>query len=265
MAVDYPGAIDMLLPTYYSFDSVNPVAIVQHSTGGDLTLDAVHNTFLQTKRSTHFAVDRDGNVAQFVPLSRGAGGNCCPDGSHDVFWNQYIPQYPNLNLCTLSIEHCNDGSQSLVMTPAQMDASNRLTLWLCQKFGIPSSHIKGHDSIDATNCPGVAFYNTYWQSMINYVNSGGGNVHMQQQFNDVWYSNGVVPPGYQSGIYKSVLAGFIAQKYSACCPLEKELATVDWGGNQIQWQPLSNGLHAEYGADGVTRVYDCFNNLVWSK
>ncbi len=162
--VDYPEAIDMLLPTSYSFDSCAPLSIVIHETGGDMTLDAVHNTFLATERSTHFAIDQSGNVAQFVPLSRGAGGNCCADKDAsgqllcDPYWYGYLQQYGNLNLCTISIEHCNNSTNSLPMTQAQTDASNKLILWLCQKFNLNINHIKGHNSINPKSkpdCPGT--------------------------------------------------------------------------------------------------------------
>ncbi len=162
--VDYPEAADMLLPTNYSFDSCAPLSIVIHETGGDMTLEAVHSTFLATERSTHFAIDQSGNVAQFVPLSRGAGGNCCSDKDAsgnllcDAYWFGYIQQYGNLNLCTISIEHCNNSSNSLPMSQAQTDASNKLILWLCQKFNLNINHIKGHNSINPKSkpdCPGT--------------------------------------------------------------------------------------------------------------
>src|SRR5260370_5418664 len=162
--IDYPGAVDMLLPTNYSFDSCAPLSIVIHETGGDMTLESVHSTFLATMRSTTFAVDLDGRVAQFVPLVRGAGGNCCADKDAsgnllcDPYWYGYIQQYGNLNLCTISIEHCNNSTNSLPMTQAQIDASNKLILWLCQKFNLNINHIKGHNSINPKSkpdCPGT--------------------------------------------------------------------------------------------------------------
>lgn len=265
MSVDYPSAIDYMLPLSYSFNSVNPLAIVQHSTGGDLTIEDVHNTFLATMRSTHFAIGRDGRVAQFVPLNRGAGGNCCADNTHDSFWDSMINTYGNLNMCTISIEHCNDGSQSLTMTPEQMDASNKLTLWLCQKFNIPSSHIKGHDSINATNCPGSVFYNTYWQQMLDYVKNGGSQVTsaaLAQQFEDVWFSGGSYCG--ETGIKAIVKEACLAGKLPAVFPLQHtgpnanshgELKTVTlWTTAPVLKQCLSNGDYVEYTAQ-ETRIY----------
>ncbi len=66
---DYPNALDMSLLTNYSFDSCAPLSIVIHETGGDMTLDAVHSTFLATERSTHFAIDQSGNVASCAKLN----------------------------------------------------------------------------------------------------------------------------------------------------------------------------------------------------
>src|SRR5258707_4015273 len=161
---DYPNALDMSLPTNYSFDSCAPLSIVIHETGGDMTLDAVYSTFLATMRSTTFAVDLDGRVAQYVPLVRGAGGNCCPDRDAsgnllcDAYWYAYIQQYNNLNLCTISIEHCNNSTNSLPMSQAQTDASNKLILWLCQRYNLNINHIKGHNSINPKSkpdCPGT--------------------------------------------------------------------------------------------------------------
>src|SRR5260370_4713780 len=162
--IDYPKVVDMSLPTKYSFDSCAPLSIVIQETGGDMTLDAVYSTFLATMRSTPFAVDLDGRVAQYVPLVRGAGGNCCPDRDAsgnllcDPYWYAYIQQYGNLNLCTISIEHCNNSTNSLPMTQAQTDASNKLILWLCQRYKLNINHIKGHNSINPRSkpdCPGT--------------------------------------------------------------------------------------------------------------
>jgi len=174
MAVDYPDAIDMMLPLSYSFSSVAPLSIVCHKTGGDAHLENVQSTFLATMRSTHFAVDTDGRVAQFVPLERGAGGNCCADATHDGYWDPYIQQYSNLNFCTISIEHCDPtGNNSNPMPQAQIDASNKLIAWLCKTYQIDTNHIKGHSSINPIqkpDCPGSTFD---FQQLFTYINQGG--------------------------------------------------------------------------------------------
>lgn len=234
MSVDYPGAIDMLLPMNFSFDTITPLAIVQHSTGGDMTLDEVHNTFLQSMRSTHFAIDRSGAIAQFVPLNRGAGGNCCADASHASYWDDKIAQFGNmpgkLNRCTISIEHCNDSFQALEMTQPQKDASNKLTLWLCQKFNIPVTSIKGHDSIDATNCPGKVFYATYWQSMIDYVSKGLAGADKLTAFNQEWSTGGLYDP--TTGIAKLAYADYGTDNFHGC-PVSAEYQMGDFSVQRV--------------------------------
>jgi hypothetical protein len=69
----------------------------------------------------------------------------------------------------------------------------------------------------------------------------------QKQFDAVWYNpKGGVPAGYQSGIYKAVLAEFMNNSLAACYPTSDEIATVDWNDNPILFQTLSNGYHAEF-------------------
>lgn len=88
---------------------------------------------------------------------------------------------------------------------------------------------------------------------------------LEKQFDDVWYSKaGLVPAGYQSGIYQGVKRGFFELKYSACFPTSEEIATVDWNGNALLYQTLSNGYHAEYTSTGTTNVYAPTDSLAWS-
>lgn len=88
---------------------------------------------------------------------------------------------------------------------------------------------------------------------------------LEKQFDDVWYCKaGLVPAGYQSGIYQGVKHGFFELKYSACFPTSEEINTVDWNGKPLLYQALSNGYHAEYTQDGTTNVYAPTDSLVWS-
>lgn len=258
----YPNAQLMLVPDANTFTSNAALAIVQHSTGGDMTLQMVYDTFIATKRSTHFAVDLQGNVAQYVPLTRGAGGNCCPEPSYSgydaSFWNPIADNYPNLNMATISIEHCNNGSQSLTMTPQQMDASNKLTLWCCQQAGLTSDKIKGHDSINAVNCPGSVFYNTYWQQMVDYVNKGlqpmVTNPNIAAQFAAKWQAGGGV---VGTGIYTKLLNWWQStdpNKLRLDYPSGGEGDAVDYNGNPIKVQCV-NGYDVEWN-NGTLGVYD---------
>ncbi len=173
MAVDFPDALDHFLPESYSFTTNAAAAIVIHKTGGDGTLDAVYNTFFQSQRSTHYAIGLDGTIWQFVPEARGAGGNCCVQAGYDTFWDPYLSQYQNLNLCTLSVEHCDPTSDnSNPMPQAQVDTSYKLVQYWCQKYHIALDHIKSHasiDPIDRARCPGPTYD---FQALFSFLQSG---------------------------------------------------------------------------------------------
>lgn len=93
-----------------------------------------------------------------------------------------------------------------------------------------------------------------------YLGMERSNKHMEQQFNQVW---GYTPGAYLSGIGKIVRAGFLAKCYSACFTTTSEISTVDWSGNPILFQGLSNGCHVEY-AEGKGTVYDYLNRPLYS-
>lgn len=155
------------------FNSNAHAAIVIHKTGGDATLEHVYNTFMASGKSVHYAVGTDGSIWQFVPETLGAGGNCCTEAGYDPFWTPYVNAYGNLNLCTLSIEHCDAAlDNSTPVTPAQKEASFKLVAYLAKKYSIPASHIKTHASIDPQSrarCPG----NYPFQELLQYVEQGG--------------------------------------------------------------------------------------------
>src|SRR5258707_15704034 len=75
---DYPNAIDMSLPTNFSFDSCTPLSIVIHETGGEMSLDAVQKTFLGAEKSNPLSIDQKGGRAEFLTLLWGGGGECYP-------------------------------------------------------------------------------------------------------------------------------------------------------------------------------------------
>jgi N-acetyl-anhydromuramyl-L-alanine amidase AmpD len=224
MGVDYPGAVDMMLdPNHFGFSSNANLKIVDHCTGGDMDLTALHNNFLNSGKSAHFGIDRNGVVAQFISIYRGAGGNCCPNYDSagnmvcSAFWVPLIQKYGNLNLCTLSIEHCNDVSNSLPLTPPQQDASNKLNLWLCKKFNLTPADIHSHASIDPltrARCPGPGFN---FQQLFAYIN---------KELN--------VPDTSEQSIQEHFLSEFVEQnKYRAA-------------DNQIPLPPLFTGIYGVY-------------------
>jgi N-acetylmuramoyl-L-alanine amidase len=157
-------------------------AIVIHKTGGDPTPERVLQTFLASahdpvpanrNRSVHYAVGQDGRIFQFVPEQLGAGGNGGVEPGFDRFWEPFLHTFGNLNLCTLSVEHCDprkdNGSD---LTPEQKAASFKLIAHLAQKFSIPLTNIKTHASIDPINrarCPG----NYPLDELLQFLQSGG--------------------------------------------------------------------------------------------
>ena len=242
--------------------SGDQLSIVIHKTGGTPSLSSLAS-FFQTDTNganTHFGIDLDGSVGQFVLLKDGAAGNCCLEAGHDAYWDSFQAKYGNLNLCTISIEHIDPTLGNSTTPPqAQINASFALVKWLVERFGIPQGHIKTHASLDPkdrANCPG----NYPMDKLLAFLASQEVNPHMEQQFNDVWLSKAYA---YKSGIYQAVLTAFRARKVCACYPLGPELKTVDWSGNSIQFQALSNGLHAEWRNDtGACAIYDAQNRQV---
>lgn len=176
MSADYPLAQEHFVPRNFMFNSNACKVLVIHKTAGDATPQAVYNTFLASGnpgRSVHYAVGQDGTIWQYVPESLGAGGNCCVESGYDPFWGPYVNQYGNLNLCTISVEHCDPSTDNgTPLTPAQKEVSFQLVAYLAKKYNISASHIKTHASIDPQSrarCPG----NYPMDELIQYVEQGG--------------------------------------------------------------------------------------------
>lgn len=82
--------------------------------------------------------------------------------------------------------------------------------------------------------------------------------HMDTQFDQVWKSNtlGIGSTGIYDGTKKVFNEGHI----SACFPTSPEIHTVDWRGNAILFQTLSNGCHVEWYPDTASyRLFDSRN------
>lgn len=154
------------------FNSNSHVAIVIHKTGGDATPADVYRTFINSGnpgKSSHYVIGQDGSIWQFVPEALGAGANGVTDGTTEPFWHPYMTEYSNLNMCTISIEHCDPSARNdTPLTGAQKQASFALVAHLCQKYGIAADHIKGHNTICATDCPG----NYPMGELIAYIQGG---------------------------------------------------------------------------------------------
>lgn len=184
MSADYPQAEEHFVPRNFMFDTNGHKAIVIHKTAGDATPAAVYSTFINSGnpgKSVHYAIGQDGSIWQFVPEALGAGGNGVTDGTMQPFWQPYVQQYGNLNRCTISIEHCDPSPRNdTPLTPAQKQASFALVAHLCQKYGIAADHIKPHNSIVATACPG-----TYPMSeLVAFISQGGSTVGIPPGWSD---------------------------------------------------------------------------------
>src|SRR5258708_6430426 len=178
---EYPSAQDMFVDEQRTFiDALaglpgDQLTIVVHKTGGTPSLQSLANYFQNdsSRASTHFGIDLDGTIGQFVLLKDGAGGNCCVETGYDQYWTPFVNQYGNLNRCTISLEHIDPTQDNSTPVPdAQRQASFRLIAWLCQKFNISANHIKTHASIDPINrarCPG----NYPMPDLIAYIKNGG--------------------------------------------------------------------------------------------
>lgn len=153
----------MFVPSQKIFIGAHPgmqePSIVIHKTAGFSTIEQLGSFFgslTETDASTHYGVGLDGRVAQFVHESDGAGGNCCLEAGHDLYWDSY--GQINLNRVTFSIEHIDPTTNnSTTPTQAQLDASFALVLYLCKKYNIPGTRIKPHSSLDPISrarCPG---------------------------------------------------------------------------------------------------------------
>ncbi len=179
MSAEYPGASWVPIPGFGfptgTHGQNKPRFIIVHATaGGDGTAMGQVNFFRnQSDHGVHFAIGRDGQVVQMVALADAAYGNCCIDeAKHDAFWDVVLREVNNLNLRTISIEHCKRSTDnSDTLTPAQQEASFKLIAWLCERLKIPArpadvnGGITGHYSLNGINrahCPGPYPWAQLW-------------------------------------------------------------------------------------------------------
>jgi N-acetylmuramoyl-L-alanine amidase len=114
----------------------NPKVIVEHFTGTS-SAQGAFNLFAPDVPDTelhelpgicsHFVVDRDGTIDQFVPL-----GIMC---RHTV----------GLNYTAIGVENAGFTDRQVLSNPAQMRASLALTRWLRCRFGISLKNVIGHN------------------------------------------------------------------------------------------------------------------------
>jgi N-acetyl-anhydromuramyl-L-alanine amidase AmpD len=250
--IDPPSSIvnkHMWVPQQNVFSGAQPgSALVIHKTGGgDGTAEGTASYFQTgTDKSAHFVVGQNGTVVQCVHLVDGAGANCCADDSHNAWWNPLIAKYTNLNLCTISIEHCDQStSNSTPLTSAQKASSFKLIKWLVDQYGFDiHNEIRPHNSIDATICPG----NFPWNEMISYLQGAtpvptnpGADPAFQQSY---WNSNNIfigAVPDITTGIANAWIHD-VAQGLWRGGPLMHE-GKIMWKGQIVPWQQFVGGFY----------------------
>lgn len=146
--------IDIPVTNWKRFRAMNPDMIVIHITEGSkqATINQFQNP--STQVSSHFLVNRDGSITQFVGTGDTAFANGVLTNPVSQLVVQRIPKNPNDY--TISIEH--EGFDNADLTPIQYSTSSKLVKFLSQKWNIPldTTHIIGHRQITGTKtCPSV--------------------------------------------------------------------------------------------------------------
>lgn len=132
----------------------NPDAIVIHIAEGMKA--SVVATFKDpiVQKSSHFLVNRDGSITQFVGTADTAYGNGIVDNPISELVLARVGTNPND--WTISIEH--EGFSTADITPAQYATTEKLVKFLSSKWDIPldSTHVFRHREIYAgKTCPGM--------------------------------------------------------------------------------------------------------------
>ena len=129
-----------------------PDTIVIHIAEG--MRDSVYQQFLNHPFSTHFLVNQDGSIWQFVNTSNTAWGNGIVDNPTSETVLDRLPTNPNIY--TISIEH--EGFSKADINDVQYQASSSLVKFLSQKWGIllDATHVIPHHQIEyKKSCPGM--------------------------------------------------------------------------------------------------------------
>lgn len=146
--------IDIPLTNYKKGRQSNPDMIVIHIAEGNK--QSVINQFQNpaTQVSSHFLVNKDGSITQFVGTVDTAYGNGVLNNPVSELVLQRAPRNPNDY--TISIE--NEGFSTENINPAQYATNIKLIKYLHNKWSIPldSTHVVRHREITASkSCPGL--------------------------------------------------------------------------------------------------------------
>lgn len=146
--------IKKIVPNHYNGRGTfgKPDVIVIHIAEGNR--DSVYNEFLTKPKSTHYLVNKDGSVWQFVEEKDGAWGNGIVNNPTSDIVKQRMPANPNLY--TVSIEHEGFAAQG-DMSDLMYATSIQLVKDIAGRWNIPldSVHVIRHRNItDQKSCPG---------------------------------------------------------------------------------------------------------------
>lgn len=197
------GSVTISKPTVTSKPSPNrgyngaaykPEAVVWHITAGSGASAVSWLTSPASNASANYVILESGERVELVNPEAGPDGAAWANGDvqkpdlSNALIAGWVRAGVNPNLKVVSIEHAGMSSAGKggSLTPAQIEATVRLTAWLCQRFGIApdQDHILGHYQInDVTrhNCPG--FSAAEWSSWVGRIAAlvQGGNVDQSQK------------------------------------------------------------------------------------
>lgn len=255
---DQPGAISMLVPDAYTFDSVSPRWLVIHKTAGFSSAQQCAAYFQSGSDglhvSAHYIIGLDGTIVQCVSESRGAGANCCVETGHAA----YLPSDTNLNLLSISIEHIDPSTDNSNPVPqAQALASFKLIKDICARHGIPArpgdaaGGIIGHSDIapqSRARCPG----NYPWDALWTFLKEGDSMIPTgwKDDGSTLTAPNGItVVHGFRDWILSHAWDGanWPLEKEHGQNPLEDSNTAIGGGTEQtfrttrLEWTP-ANGV-----------------------
>jgi N-acetyl-anhydromuramyl-L-alanine amidase AmpD len=129
-----------------------PDCIVIHI--GEGSANSIYQTFLTAQKSSHYCVNKDGSVWQFVQEKDTAWANGIVDGPKSTL----VLSRPgvNPNRYTISIEH--EGFATEDLTPAAYAATVQLVKDIAGRWNIPLDgvHVIRHrDITNKKSCPGL--------------------------------------------------------------------------------------------------------------
>lgn len=105
------------------------------------------------QKSSHFLVNKDGSITQFVSTSK---VSYCTGNIDNPINELVLNRTTNPNSWTFSIEH--EGFSTADITPAQYATTSKLCKFLHDKWGVPldRTHIFGHrEAYSLKSCPGL--------------------------------------------------------------------------------------------------------------